>query len=346
VESEARRENINTGDITYRTTRYPNGGSTMNLLAAYVTHTMKINDKVVISEGLRFNKVDLESTFNDDQDFQFLNGSYKLSNTALNWRLGLMYMPGSDWRFNALASTGFRAPNVDDVGKVFDSTPGTVIVPNTDLEPETTTNFELGVSKTIDGRFTVEGTGFYTLYNNAITVGDLTVNGQDSIDYDGTLSRVTALTNKKEAYILGGQGQVVLAFDEHFTLRSGLTYTFGRIKTDTTEYPLDHIAPVFGRTGLEWRARKVQAEFYLLYNGWKRLEDTNLAAGSEDNIQYATEFGTPAWYTLNIRASYAFTRNVTLQMGLENIQDMHYRTFASGVSGPGRNFQVSLRATF
>lgn len=346
VASEAYRENVNTGEVTYRTTRYPNGGSTMNLLAAYVTHTMEVSEKVVISEGLRFNKVDLEATFSDDQDFQFLNGTYAQSNSALNWRLGLMYMPGSDWRFNVLASTGFRVPNVDDLGKVFDSTPGTVIVPNTDLKPETTTNFELGISKTIDKRFTIEGTGFYTLYTNALTVGPNTVNGQDSIDYDGVMSKVTSLTNAKEAYIHGAQGQVVMAFDEHFTLRSGLTYTYGRIKTDTTDYPLDHIAPVYGRTGLEWRANRVRAEFYALYNGWKRLRDYNLAPGSEDNIQYATANGTPAWYTLNVRASYAFSRHVSLQMGLENIQDANYRTFASGVSAPGRNFQVSLRASF
>ncbi len=346
VSSEAYRENIKTGEITYRTTRYPNGGSTMDLLAVYVTHTMEVNDRLVISEGLRFNKVDLESTFADDQDYQFLNGTYTQRNNALNWRLGLMYMPGSDWRFNVLASTGFRAPNVDDMGKVFDSTPGTVVVPNTELKPETTTNFELGISKTIDKRFTIEGTGFYTLYNNALTIGANTVNGQDSIDYDGTLSKVTSLTNAKEAYLYGAQGQVVLAFDEHFTLRSGLTYTYGRIKTDTADYPLDHIAPVYGRTGLEWRADRVHAEFYALYNGWKRLKDYNLAPGSEDNIQYATAYGTPAWYTLNVRASYAFTRNISLQLGLENIQDTNYRTFASGVSAPGRNFQVSLRASF
>lgn len=346
VNSTAERENINTGELTYRTTRYPNGGSTMNTLAAYVSHTMEVSEKVVISEGLRFSKVDLESTFNDAQDYQFLNGTYDQSNVAFNWRLGLMYMPGHDWRFNVLASTGFRAPNVDDMGKVFDSTPGTVIVPNTALEAETTTNFEAGLSKTIEERFTFEGTGFYTLYDNAITIGDGTVNGQDSIDHDGTLSKVTTLTNAREAYIYGAQGQVVLVFDEHFTLRSGLTYTRGRIKTDTTDYPLDHIAPVYGRTGLEWRAKKVHAEFYALYNGWKRLDDYNLAPGSEDNIQYATAYGTPAWYTLNVRASYAFTRNVSLQMGLENIQDTNYRTFASGVSAPGRNFQVSLRANF
>ena len=85
------------------------------------------------------------------------------------------------------------------------------------------------------------------------------------------------------------------------------------------------------------------AECYVLYNGWKYLSDYNLAAGSEDNIQYATADGTPAWYTLNVRAAYAFSRLLSGQVGLENIEDVHYRTFASGVSAPGRNLQVSLR---
>ena len=47
-----------------------------------------------------------------------------------------------------MASTGFRAPNVDDLGKVFDSTPGQVIVPNPGLRPERTLNTEVGISKT------------------------------------------------------------------------------------------------------------------------------------------------------------------------------------------------------
>jgi hemoglobin/transferrin/lactoferrin receptor protein len=54
----------------------------------------------------------------------------------------------------------------------------------------------------------------------------------------------------------------------------------------------------------------------------------------------------PAWFTLNVRASYAFCKNLSLQVGLENIMDTNYRTFASGVSAPGRNLQFSVRASF
>ncbi len=123
VRSEAHRENIRTGDVTYRTSRYPGGGSTMSTIAAYVSRTKELSEKVVLSQGLRFTNVDLKSTFADDDAFQYLNGTYKQNSSALTWRAGLMYMPGHDWRFSLLGSSGFRAPNVDDMGKVFEVSP-------------------------------------------------------------------------------------------------------------------------------------------------------------------------------------------------------------------------------
>jgi len=344
VQSEAYRENIVTGEETYRTTRYPNGGSTMDTYAAYFAHTMELNEHWVVSDGLRFTHVGLEATFDDSLDYQFLNGTYEQNNTALSWKAGIMYMPGREWRLSALASTGFRAPNVDDMGKVFDSAPGLVVVPNPDLEPETSTNFEFGISKTIDRQFTIDMSGFYTLLNNALSLDDFQLNGSDSVDYDGTMSRVTALVNKAEAYIYGTTAEAVAMFNEHFTLRSALTWTFGRIKTDSTDYPLDHVPPVFGRTGLQFRTKALEAEFYALYNGWKRLRDYNQLG--EDNLQYATPEGMPAWCTLNVQASYAITRNFSVRAALENIGDVNYRTFASGISAPGRNFSIALRAAF
>lgn len=343
VASRASREHIRTGETTYLTTRYPNGGSTMNSYAAYASHTFEAGERWVLSGGLRFSHVDLQTKFADDRGYQFLNGSYAQRNSAVNWRLGVVYMPGRQWRLTALASTGFRAPNVDDMGKVFDSQPGVVIVPNVGLRPERTTNLELGVSKVVSDRLQAEATAFHTLYTNALTVGDHSFNGQDSSDYDGTLSRVTALTNQKEAYVQGIQGRVKLVLCKPLTITAGATYTFGRVRTDSTDRPLDHIPPVYGRAGVQWTGKRVQAEAYVLFNGWKRLADTDATPGSEDNLIYATPDGTPAWYTLNARASFAISSKLALQAGLENIADVHYRTFASGVSAPGRNLQLSLR---
>jgi len=56
--------------------------------------------------------------------------------------------------------------------------------------------------------------------------------------------------------------------------------------------------------------------------------------------------GTPAWYTLNLSAMYRLSEAFTVQMALENILDHHYKTFASGLSAPGRNLILTFRATF
>ncbi len=346
VESKAFREDIGTGEVTYRTTRYPGGGSTMSSIAAYVSRTKELSDKVVISQGVRFTNVDLESKFNDQEDFQYLNGTYKQNSSALTWRAGLMYMPGHDWRFSLLGSSGFRAPNVDDMGKVFEVSDGVIVVPNTDLKPETTTNFEVAISKTVEKTTTFDVNGFYTLYNNALSIDAFQVNGESVVLIDSVPFQVTALTNKREAYLYGFSAQMTDHISDRFTLRGSVTCTRGRIRTDSTDASLDHVPPVYGRAGLEYQANKFRMEGYVVFNSWKRLRDVNTAPGSEDNLSYATPDGVPAWYTMNVRGSYTFTKNIALQVGLENIADDFYRVYASGTSAPGRNLTVSLRANF
>ena len=110
------------------------------------------------------------------------------------------------------------------------------------------------------------------------------------------------------------------------------------------EVPLDHIPPLFGKTSLVYQHPIVQAEVYALYNGWKKLKDYN--PSGEDNAQYATADGTPAWYTFNVKASITVPHQLLLQLGVENVLDRAYRHFASGFSAPGRNFIVALRGRF
>ena len=63
---------------------------------------------------------------------------------------GIINMPSDDLKLSLLLSTGFRAPNIDDLSKVFESAKGMVIVPNADLKPEKTINYELGITKNLE----------------------------------------------------------------------------------------------------------------------------------------------------------------------------------------------------
>ena len=183
VNSSAFIENIETGEQSRLDSRYPDGGSSMYSVAGYVTHSLEISKKLILTDGLRLSNVGLNANFQDTTFFPFPFTSVTQNNTALNGNIGFVVKPGNDWRFTVLASSGFRAPNVDDLSKVFDSAPGTVIVPNPDLKPEYTYNIEFGVSKEIHKQVNVGGTFYYTAYQDAITRMPGTFNGQDSIIY-------------------------------------------------------------------------------------------------------------------------------------------------------------------
>ena len=141
----------------------------MSSAAIYLGHTYKINEKWVLNDGLRLSAVNLSAKFNDATFFPFPVNSIEQKNLALNGNLGLIYRPTKEWKLSVLASSGFRAPNVDDLSKVFESVPGSVIVPNPNLKPEYTYNLDLSASRMWNDKISISATGFYTWYQNAIT---------------------------------------------------------------------------------------------------------------------------------------------------------------------------------
>lgn len=348
VASKAYNKNILTNAITNdATSRYPDAGSRMSNFSAYASNNWEISEKVIFSQGLRFNYVDLFAEYTSQMmdliKFPFAP-EMKQDNTALNGSLGLVYMPGKDWRLTTNISTGFRAPNIDDLSKINDSNSSDqlVIVPNPDLKPEHALNTELTIGKTFNDVFQFEVTGFFTQLRDAFVARPFKYNGLDSIVFDGNLSAVQALQNTDKAIVIGAEANVLAKIYNSLSIRSSITYTYGRVTTE--DVPLDHIPPLFGITTLKYSLQQFNVEFYSRYNGWKRIAD--YSPSGEDNEKYATEDGMPAWYTLNLKAGYQINRYLALQAGMENIMDVHYRYFASGISAPGRNLIFTLRGTF
>lgn len=350
VNSKAHFEDITTGAISKAQTRYPDGGSDMNTMAAYLTHRWEINRKFILSSGVRFSSVKLSSSFADTTVFPFPFADVNNTFTALNGSIGLVYLPGNDWRLSVLGSSGFRAPNVDDATKFFDSKPGAVlVVPNSSLKPENVYTAELTIGKVIDKKTRVELNGYYSHFNNIIVTAPYLLNGQDSVFYNGLLSAVQASQNKRSAYITGFTATVESELTPSFAMQHTLTYTYGRLNDvnasgKDTLTPLDHIPPVYGQSAFVLRKKKFRAEFQVRYNAWKLKKDYRLNA--EDNEDSATPQGMPGWCVFNLRTEYTFNQYFKVQAAVENILDYHYRYFASGISAPGRNFVLALRANF
>jgi hemoglobin/transferrin/lactoferrin receptor protein len=347
VGSKAYNEDITKGTITFdAATRYPDGGDRMASQAIYASNNWELSKKLIFSQGLRLSHVSLLARYTPQMlaitKFPYA-GDITQDNTALNGSLGLVLMPEDSWRIATNLSSGFRAPNIDDMSKLNDSNSKDqlLFVPNPDLKPEYAYNAELTLGKTFGDKVQIEATGFYTLLKDAFVARLFLYNGQDSVVFDGKMCAVQALQNADKAEIYGFEGNVTVKITKALSLKSSLTYTNGHVNDSV---PLDHIPPLFGMTSLKLELTQFTSEIYARYNGWKHIKD--YSPSGEDNESYATPDGMPWWYTINLRCGYQFNKYLNLQAGAENILDKHYRLFASGISAPGRNFIVTLRASF
>jgi len=337
VGSEAWYENIQTGHRASAQTRYPGGGSETWSASGYASYKWIMHKKLVLNGGARYNWGQLTSIFHNPMlDYDRIH----INHGALTGSLGLVYKPSDRWQINSILSTGFRNPNVDDYGKVR-AKDDFVTVPNPDISPEYTYNAELGISQIVEGYMKIELVGYYSYLKDAIVRTDYQLNGEDSLHYDGDIYKITANYNAGEAYIYGASLGVTANLNKNILLKGTLNYTKGHNLTD--DVPLGHIPPLFGRTSVTYRKSRFFIDTYLVYQGWKDIED--FSPYGEDNEGEAMEYGFPLWWTLNMKAGFEVLEYFDLMVAVENIFDQFYKPYASGISAPGRNFIFTARFT-
>ena len=345
VKSVADRTNLSTGTVSPLDTRYPNGNNKMNFFGAYAQHLKKFKGgKFVLNDGIRLQFVNLHSTISDNSFFKLPVTDIRQSPFAVTGKLGLVYLPSEVFRMNVNLSSGFRAPNIDDLSRIFESSTAQqrVIVPNADIKPEYTYNGDIGFSQQFE-KFRIEFSAFYTLFRNAIALAPYRLNGEDSIEYNGIRSAVYANSNVNKAYVTGFNARLRINFNARLSWDNTLSYTYVRyVNDDGGRKPVEHIPPLLGEVSVHYQ--KAGFEFFVMFNGWKKIRDYN--PDGEDNAQYATPEGMPSWFTLNARTFYRFNKFLTLQFAIENILDRNYRYFASGFSAPGRNLVFAIRSEF
>lgn len=338
LKSTAFRENINSGIHSNLDTRYPDGDNRMHNAGVFIEKTFRYK-KFIFEQGLRATYSTLYASFKDTSFYKFPFKEVSQDNLSAAGSLRIIGNLNRHFDFYLAGTTGYRVPNIDDLAKVFESSAGRIIIPNADLKPEKTIGAEAGYS-TGGNILRFSQQIFYTRLYDALVADNFSYNGSDSIIYDGMTSAVYALQNQRKAFITGVQSQLSIRSGA-WIFAGNISYTYGRIETPGKDIPLDHIPPVFGSVTFDYNRDKWHVAFNVLFNGWKRLKDYN--PDGEDNLQYATPEGMPAWYTINLRGEYLLNSFFRLQGGIENILDIRYRTFSSGINAPGRNFYISLR---
>ncbi len=343
IKSVAQTRNTLSNTSAPAGSRYPNGDNKYNTASIYAGYKNSLSDQFSLNTGIRYNYVYLYSTIADNSFYNFPFSTISISNGAITGAAGLVYHTDKQMQFNLNFSTGFRAPNLDDAGKIFDSAPGVVVVPNPDLEPEYAYNIDLGFSNDF-GRFIhADLTLFHTWLTNAMIRHDFLFNGEDSMMYNGEYSKVEAITNAGSAIVYGFHLNIQANLMKDLILKTTLNVTQGKEKNGT---PLRHAAPLFGSTHLVFEKSKLKADLYSSYNGAKTFEKMPPSEIEKPYMYSKDENGnpwSPGWATLNFKISYTFFKRIITNAGVENIFDTRYRPYSSGLVAPGRNFILSLR---
>ena len=342
LKSTATQENISTKISTSLDTRYPDGKNTLINGAAYATHSFRFNDHLILNDGIRLGFNKLSSTFNNKTFFPFPFDDVTQNNFVYSGSIALIYNKNG-FKGSYMTSLGFRAPNVDDLSKVFESAPGAIIIPNPNIKPETTLNNEINLGY-FNKSWSFENVVFYSSLSDFISLAPGTYEGKSTILYNGTQSQVFTSVNKAKGYIYGLNSSISKKLNSHWLAYATVNYTYGRSKNEGNESPLDHIAPLLTKLGIESKFDLFEGAFYVIANGKKKISD--YSPSGEDNAQYAPASGMPAWMTLNARGGYKVNKYFKLQAGVENILDIQYRYFSSGINAPGRNIWMSLKVNF
>ena len=383
IKSEAGKINISNEKQIKRGefTRYPSGGSTMTTYAGYLYYRWRsANDVFVFNAGSRYSKIAIDARFSPDDPIQWNYSSIQTEMTDLTGSVGFTINTKDKWQVRLLGARAFRAPNLNDFASVRPKN-GFITVPNANLQPEKAWNGELTLAKEfgkiredIGTTFKISGTGFYTYLTDAIVRIDSTLFGEPILQTEDGPQTIQTHVNASTGFIYGLSANVKLNINNKWSLTSNLNYIKGRNQFTTelidTLVPLAHIPPMYGRTSLTYQNKKWRLELMSQYNAAKPVEEYAISSisrtgdgdlkinriGTSDNLEYTPIYrdengdiqhnGAYAWNTFNFYSAYQISPKFSINLAVENILDVHYRTFSSGLSAPGRNFSIGLYGNF
>ena len=347
VGSFAKSINISDLSETPISTRYPDNSS-LNSLGLYVNYKTKIIEDVFFQSGVRYSSTVLKSDLSQNNSYyDFMYENTTLENGAFVGGIGLSWVRNiyNNWKFNI--NTAFRSPNIDDLAKVFDSEPGSVVVPNPDLKPERSFGLEFGGYFRTKNNIELDFSSYVTYLYNSFIRDDFTLsNGVSEIIYDGELSQIQALQNSSKSFIYGIEFGINMFLNKNFRIKSQHNLIAGYELDDLPfGMPVRHIPPNYGNFHLIYNNGDFTIDTYLNYNS--KISFNNLAESERAKpYMYALDENgnpySPSWMTFNVRSKYSFSKMLNINFTVENITNKLYRPYSSGISAPGINFIFSF----
>lgn len=374
VDAIAFRQSLLTGEkLQDINSRYPSGGSSLRSAGAYLQYRYSNRDSsLLIENGARINQQQLVVQFSESDPIEwpadYLTG---INNNSLagTWASGISWQP-QQWAFRLHLATGFRAPNVDDFAK-FRERNGFVQVPNPNLEAEQSLSADLSVGRWMGDNVKLSATIYRTWLRNAIVRQNFQLpSGSNFFLSQMDTFFVQANVNAEQARLWGLDVALNWDLGADFSAKAQVHHTYGRrdftFADQVVEVPLDHIPPTYGQIDLRYRKNRWTVSARWRFQLQKKLDDYAVSSiseinnqllfdrsGTSDNLEQTpfdnetqAYLGSYAWSVFHLSGSWKLGQQWRLRAQFNNLFDLHYRTFASGISAPGRDMVVGLYGYF
>lgn len=261
----------------------------------------------------------LGARFQEDSDF----GSH--FSPKLNLRYQWIESDSQNVFVRAGWGTGYRVPNLKERYYVFDhSQLGYMVLGNPDLQPESSSSWQIGMGALFNDNLTLDLNVFYN---------DLTDLIQTDFDhYDGTVA-IYHYLNVSSAMTRGFEITSQWHAKDHLTLNGG--YTFLDSENDETGANLVRRPRHQLTAGVDWQV-------------WEPgLSVTALARGqSEETVNSTGTLVSPGWVVMDIKLNFDLSPNWRLFGGIDNVFNRQRDFQKAGIDfGPlaGRYFYMGAQ---
>ena len=337
--------NLTTGTVTsqvgpdvYPVRDFPTSDTRSSSI--YLQDEMRVG-RFIVTPGVRFDRYEL--TPHPDAIFIGDNPGVtpaRVEDDSVSPKLGVVLRATDTLSVFTSYNYGYRAPPYADVNVGFTNLAGGyTTIPNPDLKPESSDNFEAGVKYSSEGlRFDVSA--FYNTYDDFIqSFATLGVDPQSGL-------LVFQSQNLDSVRIYGAEAKAIVPFGP-LTWQSAIGYSKGTNRE--TDTPLDTIDPLRVVTGVD----------YLPKNGrWSTGLAVTWVDGKSQIDPDTSQFLPGSHVTVDLYGEVRFGERVRLNAGIYNLTDEKYWDWADvrgrpatdvaidRFSRPGRTVSASLKVEF
>jgi hemoglobin/transferrin/lactoferrin receptor protein len=313
-------------------------GADTSLVGVYMQDSIKFNktDWSLVA-GIRYDYYALEAKKDELYADAELND---ITESAFSPKLGVIYQVDDNLSWYGQYVRGFKIPPHDQAYQSHGVEPFYQILPNADLDPESSDSFEIGL-RYASSDISVNLSTFYAAYDDFI---ETTIAGVEPTYIPNVNKTFYQYQNISETQISGVEAGIAMYVTDDILLEANVAYVDGENKD--SDQPLTSISPLngsilvsteFGNVNwtAAWRLAKAQSDVVLDTNGNKTTQGNGYGV-----VDLYANYQWQAWQ---------------MNVGLLNLLDKEYVPFEliagqskgtdfSQYSQPGRN--VSARISY